>query len=335
MRRFVFAALATSCSFSLLPAQEVISAQAGLLHHVEGRVLLDNAPVRKKPGQFAHMKDNSVLTTEAGRVELLLSPGTALRLSENASLRLVSRRLSDIRVELLSGVAFVEVSEESKETQLQLRAKGLDVVLRKSGLYRLDATAGTLQTHDGEAQVQTGDAELKVKEGWQVAAGNAKPTKFDTTRVDPLQRWAKRRSSYLALASYSSARTIFDSGQNWTTSAWAYNPYYGFYTYVPVRGLQRSPFGYQYCSPLHIQIANQAPTMPWNPGMGMPDRGSYPGNGGGGSINMGGGSASGGGGFGGGVPSGGMGGGGSMGGRSGNGPATRDNVPSPSGPKVQ
>src|SRR5438270_5517498 len=63
------------------------------------------------------------------------------------------------------------------------------------------------------------------------------------------------------MANVSAARSLRDSGQNFYGSGlgfgmmaggWAYNPWYGMYTYVPWNGLAYSPFGYSYWSPYTV-----------------------------------------------------------------------------------
>jgi hypothetical protein len=48
-------------------AQTVISAHSGLIHYVEGRVLLDGKPVEVKITNFPEVKENMELRTEDGR----------------------------------------------------------------------------------------------------------------------------------------------------------------------------------------------------------------------------------------------------------------------------
>ena len=90
--------------------QQVISARSGLIHYVEGRVLLDGKPVEVKITAFPEIKENMEFRTEDGRAEVLLNPGVFLRLGENSAIRMVSNKLSDSRVEFLSGSAVIESS---------------------------------------------------------------------------------------------------------------------------------------------------------------------------------------------------------------------------------
>src|SRR5713101_4978514 len=91
-------------------AQSVISAHSGLVHYVEGRVLLDGKPVEVKITAFPEIKEGKEFRTEDGRAEVLLNPGVFLRMGENSSVRMVSNKLSDTRVEFLSGSVIIESS---------------------------------------------------------------------------------------------------------------------------------------------------------------------------------------------------------------------------------
>src|SRR5258705_1387202 len=95
----IFVAFSGTVAF----AQTVISAHSGLIHYAEGRVLLDGKPVEVKITNFPEVKENMELRTEDGRAEVLLNPGVFLRLAENSAVRMVANKLSDTKVEFLSG----------------------------------------------------------------------------------------------------------------------------------------------------------------------------------------------------------------------------------------
>src|ERR1700678_3263572 len=96
-------------------AQYVISAPAGVVQYVEGRAFLNDQPVEPKFGQFPDIKENQEFRTEEGRAEILLTPGVFLRLGENSSIRMLSTRLVNTRVEVLSGSAIIESNEMPKD----------------------------------------------------------------------------------------------------------------------------------------------------------------------------------------------------------------------------
>src|SRR6516225_5702236 len=106
-RRAVSVAVLAAFSGFAAYAQSVISAHSGVLHLSEGAVFADNQPVNQKYGTFPDLKEKSVLRTEAGRAEVLLTPGVFLRVGENTEIKMIDNRLADTRVELVKGSAIV------------------------------------------------------------------------------------------------------------------------------------------------------------------------------------------------------------------------------------
>src|SRR5882757_2508004 len=99
--------LVTGSAFS----QYIISAHSGLVQYVEGTAFINDGPVERANGQLPSIKDNEVFRTAEGKAEVLLTPGVFLRLAENSSVRMVSTKLTDTRVEVLTGSAMVEVDD--------------------------------------------------------------------------------------------------------------------------------------------------------------------------------------------------------------------------------
>src|ERR1039458_858249 len=83
-------------------AQPIISAKSGVIAGLEGKVFLDNQALESSVTHFPDMKENSVLRTEDGRAEILLPPGYVLRIGENASFKMLTNRLIDTRVEIMT-----------------------------------------------------------------------------------------------------------------------------------------------------------------------------------------------------------------------------------------
>ncbi len=238
--------------------QSVISARSGLVHYVEGQVTIDDKAVDVKYSQFPEVKENQVLKTEDGRAEVLLNPGVFLRVAENSSFRMVSNRLTDTRVEALSGTMMVEYGEVAKEHHIAMLFKDRTISFDKAGLYRIDAASGAFRVYQGEAKVSMNGQTLAAKQAKEVMLGAPVLTamKFDAKDDDEFYRWASRRAGYLALANVSAAKSLNDSG--WTSSMaggygmWRWNPYFGMFTYIPVNGMYYSPFGYSFYSPYMI-----------------------------------------------------------------------------------
>jgi hypothetical protein len=267
-------ALAGSIS---LWGQSAISAHSGMIHYVEGKVLLEGQPVDPKFGEFPEVKNDQVLQTEAGRAEVLLTPGVFLRISENSSFRMLSNRLSDTALEVLSGSTLFEVDELLKDNAITVRYKDATVSLSKRGLYRFDAEASRLRVYDGDAQAIYGVKTIEVHKGRQVELDEALTTTgFDIKDTDSFYNWASRRSEYVAAANVSSARAAgnsplpvgsgcYNSPSSFAVNSpgsincggnpygsWAWNPYYGMFTYLPGFGYGYSPFGWSLYSPYTV-----------------------------------------------------------------------------------
>jgi hypothetical protein len=269
--RYFFPALAgLALAIPAALAQNVISAKAGLVHVVEGDVFLNDQKLQPKITEFPDVKEGNILKTTEGRVEVLLSPGAFLRMSEDSSFQMVSARLADIRLEVLKGSTLIEVAELLKENGITVVLKDATVSLKKPGLYRFDAEPYAIKVYDGEAGVQSGDKFFTLKDARQLTAVNGawSPSRFDNQDGDALYRWAKRRSSYVAMANVSAARQAQTYGDNylggayplgWRGGGWIFNPFYGMYTFVPMGGMLYSPFGWNYWSPRTVYQAYYPP----------------------------------------------------------------------------
>jgi hypothetical protein len=245
----------------LMFGQNIISAKAGLIHYLEGRVLLDDQLLNTKlTTKFPEMKEKSVLRTEQGRAEILLTPGAFLRVAEDSCVRMLDVRLASTRVEVVDGSILVEVAELLNGNAISLVYKDSQIELLKKGLYRVDSTPGGLRVHDGEAWVTANGQRTVVKEGRSLTLDEtATLAKFDKELGDSLHRWAGRRANYLSLASVSAAHSLYSSDSVWTAGGWRYNPYFGMFTFIPGRGVYRSPFGYSFWSPYQVYQAFYMP----------------------------------------------------------------------------
>jgi hypothetical protein len=249
-------------------AQNVISAHSGVIHYFEGTAYLANERVPDlKFGQFPEIKQDQEFRTEEGRAEILLTPGVFLRVGENSSIRMVSNKLSDTRVEVLKGSAMVECEDIAKDNAIMLLYKGNTMVLVKRGLYRVETNPAMFQVYDGEAIVKGESGQLTLKGGKETSLqGVLMAANFDKKATDDLYLWSNRRAGYLAKANVSSAMNLRNSGTGWAygygsgpgffgsnlNGIWRWNPMFGMYTWVPFNGMGYSPFGYSLWSPSSV-----------------------------------------------------------------------------------
>jgi hypothetical protein len=237
--------------------QYVISAHSGVIQAVEGRAYLNDSAVDPKFGQFPDIKAGQEFRTEEGRAEVLLTPGVFLRLGENSSIRMISTRLTDTRVEVLSGSVIAECDEIPKDNSIVLEYKGSTILLVKHGLYRVDADPARLQVYDGEAIVKGETGQLTLKGGKQTSLGGVLMAEsFDKNATDELYNWSSRRAGYLAKANVSSAMSMRSTGGGgYYGGGWQFNPLFGLFTFVPYSGVGYSPFGFGWWSPYTVYYA--------------------------------------------------------------------------------
>ncbi len=243
--------------------EAVVSARSGTINYIEGDVRMDDQPVEVKFAQFPFLKDNSVLrTTDEGRAELLLGDGIFLRVAEGSAVRMVSSSLVDTRLELLAGSSLIEWADVEKHVPVTFTVGDTAVRLLKRGLYRLDASPARVEVYAGEAGVTRNGQTVVVKTArmLKLEAGAA-PEKFDNKTGDALFRWARRRAEYLAYANVNAAKNAARFGYMGGGSGWVFDPWFGAITYVPMRGIYSSFWGYQYWSPYAIWNYGGTPSV--------------------------------------------------------------------------
>jgi hypothetical protein len=266
----VLALFATTAS-----AQVAISARAGMVHHTEGKVFIEDKEVVSKVTEFPEVREGQQLRTEEGRAEILLTPGAFLRVAENSAFRMTGSRLSDVRIEVLRGSVIIEAAELEKDTSITLLLRDAEIALRKRGVYRVDAEAGLVRVYDGEAIVARAGQSVTLKDSRQtLIAGVLAAEKFNSKTGDAFLRWAARRAETIAVANMSAARTLMDANHR-RYEGWYFNPHFGCFTYLPGSGYYSSWFGPRYYSVRSIWVASQPAYVGGGADMGGVSRPSY------------------------------------------------------------
>jgi hypothetical protein len=238
-------------------------------------VTVGGEPVKLTETKFLEMKENSVLRTEDGRAEVLLTSGATLRVGDNSSFKLLTNRLIDTRLELMTGSHIIEVIDIPKDNNLTLAMKDATVVITKRGLYRFDVDQSRIRVFEGVLGVNVNGQSTLVGSGKKMDAATAAVEKFDKEDTDSLDHWAQRRAELVARANTSSAKQQHDNGCtpnsyfaavnngsdpcNAPCGSWRYNPWFGVYTHVPCGANVYSPYGYPYYSPNNVMRAFYAP----------------------------------------------------------------------------
>jgi hypothetical protein len=257
--RFLSISVLVALSGVAASAQSVVSAKSGVLHVSEGAVFVGDQPVNQQYGTFPDIKEKTVLRTDLGRAEVLLTPGVFLRVGENSSIKMLDNRLVDTRVEMLNGSAVVESDDPMKTNSVTIVYKDYQIHVRKAGVMELQTNPEQLRVFHGEAEVELNGSVTTVKAGRVMPFSPALASeKFDVRNDgDTLTRWSERRSEYVATANLSAAKSLKDSGTTWNSAGWFYNPYYSMFTYIPMNGMYMNPYGYSFWSPYNVyQVYN-------------------------------------------------------------------------------
>jgi hypothetical protein len=186
-------------------AQSVISAHAGLIHFADGSVFLDDQRIEQKAGKFDQMKNGSELRTQDGRAEVLLTPGTFLRIGANSAVRMVSNDLDNTRVELLNGSAVLDQGSDTIPNTSVTILYNLDQVhIKKAGRYRFDSAPP-------QVKVESGDVDVTAADGKSVEAGAGYVVAFEgkltarkllndsgLSNPDDLENWSSARNHSVA-----------------------------------------------------------------------------------------------------------------------------------------
>jgi len=242
-------------------AQHLISSKAGFVNRVEGKVYIQRRDSedgeRGRASLGTQMRDGDQLITEAdSRAEILLNPGSYLRLDEKTEVRAVNTVMAEARFEVIKGAAIVEVGTIDKKTPFEIVTPQGIVSIAKEGIYRFDVkgAATLVSVRKGELFLGTRDqllAKTATKIGHDkfvrlTGTGTAAPqiAKLDQNTFDSFDEWSFQRAEMLVAANYSVLRRSRTSGA--LAYGWIYDPFYNCYTFIPGRGYLNSPYGFYF-----------------------------------------------------------------------------------------
>ncbi|HEY6342991.1 MAG TPA: hypothetical protein VIY49_15975 [Bryobacteraceae bacterium] len=244
--------------------QSVVSTHSGVVYFFEGSVFIGDQPLAQKFGKFPDIGEGGELRTEKGRAEVLLTPGVFLRVGENSSIKMVSTKLSDTRVELMSGSAILESAEPNAADNVSLIYKNWDVRLAQEGVLRIDADPGQVNVYKGEAEVHTGgpgasagtagdDARVTVTSGQNLPLASVLvPQDTTVASNDPFKAWAMSRSQDIS-SDNATAKGIVDDPGTVDSSGLAAGAY-SYYPQAIVPGLGY-PYGMSFWSPFQSNLS--------------------------------------------------------------------------------
>jgi FecR protein len=237
-----------------------ISASAGGVNLIEGKV----TSVRKNgksglliKGETIEVGDK-VTTDSIGKAEILLNPGSYLRLSENSEFEFTNSSLDNLQVKITRGSVIMEVITNSDDGFIVgVQTPQNKVFIIESGVYRFDVLADAAsQVEVWKGKVQIGIGKAGIIKGGKTATLNGSQVaiaKFDRDKKDSFEIWSKARAKELSVANAglidkSGLRTSLMSGfygRSWN----AYDSYGVWILNIRGGGWCFMPFGYGFNSP--------------------------------------------------------------------------------------
>ena len=266
------AALALVALFGFAAAQAqnkekyVVHAKAGGINSVSG----DARVLRKgtdDPGALITADylgaGDSVRTGAGGRVEVLLNPGSYLRIGENASAELVDPSLDNLLVRLTGGSVVVEATGgDGVKLAIGVKTPQAEALITKGGIYRFNVLPdGATEIVVRKGRVQLGQEEIKGERKVLIRGGRTEVAKLDKKEQDALDLWSKERAEELARANHRlQTRPLEVAFNNFGSNAlagrityqdglglWVYDAATRTYCFLPLRGgAASSPYGYAY-----------------------------------------------------------------------------------------
>ena len=178
--------------------------------------------------------------------EILLAPGSFLRLGEQSKLTLETIGTPDVRVRLDSGEALLEVI--ALPVPIVVKQDGVSAVIRKPGLYEFDQKHSAMRVYAGEADLSKGGRRTIASQGISVGVRSLRKYALSPIPGDPLLSWSRIRSEQLSDESAASA-LAYPGGAGWQSANWYRVPWSGSYTFLSASGTVTGPFGWPYYSP--------------------------------------------------------------------------------------
>src|SRR2546423_6918375 len=237
-----------------------ISAKAGGVNAVAGRVMISR---KDQQAQLLSSTDDLVAgdivtTGAAANVEVLLNPGSFLRLGENSEFQLQDAALDNLRLRLNKGTAIVEVTgADDVKFEIPVETPQARFTILRSGLYRINVQSDSVELAVRKGRASFGAApQALVKAGKKVTLSNGAPTvaKVDKNK-DSFDLWSKQRAELLARANDGLSNKVLngylagfqDAGfrsSRW--GLWTFSPRMGCYTFLPFYWGWSSPYGHYY-----------------------------------------------------------------------------------------
>jgi hypothetical protein len=228
--------------------QFLVSTKAGLVNFVQGATTV-KAATSVPAGKV-------VATGPGGAVEILLNPGSYLRMGENSRLILEKVELYDIAVRILEGSAVITANGFDKDLPLQVATRDLKMEIIKDGIYLF--ADGKVVVVDGK--IRDASNNLTYGKGFEISNDQGYRARKVKTFTTALEIWSQKRDAEISRANLNVARSLQQT-QNLPISSlldvWLWYPAYGAFIYMP-GARYRSPYGYRYQAAGRVQTYGNA-----------------------------------------------------------------------------
>jgi hypothetical protein len=219
----------------------------GVLNSLTGDVSIDGVAAGPVGAGRTVLGIGHAIKTGEGMAELLLTPGSVLRVGNHSELNLEAGGTSEIRVRLQNGESLLEVL--ALQIPIVLEQNGVTVTVQEPGLYDFDEKHGVTVIYRGAAQVRRNSKQIVAREGFAVKARSLRAFPSNPDPGSKLFSWSNLRSGQLSRDSAVAAQTIQRGAGTWRGPAWYWNPWSASYTFLSASGSVTGPFGWSYYSP--------------------------------------------------------------------------------------
>lgn len=222
---------------------------ASALNYVQGQATLDGQPVTTNPtGTPRPLRAGDVVATTSGTADLMLSPGTLLRLGDNTSVQLVATGSGRAEARITSGHANVAVNVVRPDTLLLVDMPQGQTQLLERGLYSFNVPSATVRVYSGKADAFPGTdtstdvKPTKIKDNHEVSLSSASlhATRFDSTSdaQQDLLPWTGPQETRAAIAN----GAVYN-GNGTGTASYGDGGYYGGAGYYGDGGYAPAAYG--------------------------------------------------------------------------------------------
>jgi hypothetical protein len=243
----------------------VIHARAGRVNHAAG-----NSQVRRIVSGSTRLLvtgddlavDDLVDTGSNAQLEVLLNPGSFLRVTDNTQFQITSNSPQRIRIALIRGSAVIENGPDHVFSIQVITPLGM-AFFENRGIYRVNAQPEGAEFRSIDGDFTLGSRKVNLATGQHVTvtgSGVGPVTNFDAkTGRDYLESWSRNRAEVLAKANrkldtaslaLAIKSALADDGLNAALQGqfgfWANSSLHGFTVFVPVYPSWKSPYGFEY-----------------------------------------------------------------------------------------